>query len=911
MKKTDRLVICSAWQAPDVHWSYDDLTHDYIKKSGRRSAGYIRIANTKTDGENNVNVHKFVPIVAVNDIRTRVNRWRNAGYPGVTSVTRELLEHWKDDKRRDEPLFFCQLEAIETIIWMTEADPSERRGISLESDGGPFCRYCSKMATGSGKTVVMAMLITWQTLNSVYSPDDDRYSKDFLLVAPGLTVKERLQVLRYPDRVSGYYRRYSLVPDSMREQLKRSTISIHNWHTLVPFDDETGGVVRKGIEDDEAFAWRVLGHDRRDIVVINDEAHHAWRRPSEMDPTDLKGEQKTNEKIATLWVGGLDKIHRGRGILTCYDFTATPFVPTGKKATDEALFGWIISDFSLGDAIESGLVKTPCPPAGDTGLPVSPDGRSKYYHLFSHEVVQNDLTSRAAVDKPLPDIVRNAYLLLARDWQQSMFEFGDSPTPPVMLTVCNLTRTAARVENFFKNEPYDFGNLVDDDGLLRIDSNVLKAERGEKLGNKIADDLRAKASTVGKEGEPGEHVKNIIAVSMLSEGWDANNVTQIMGLRAFTSQLLCEQVIGRGLRRQSYEPGEDGLLAEEYVSVMGVPFSLVPRTTAAPATKKRGGRRRQVFADPLKSNHEISWPNVARVEVLMRPTLEIDMDKAKTLEISAKDVDMTVTVAPMLEEMRPMVDRASEITLCDALEQMRLQTVIFHTVRDVYRNISAPRWGMDAAMTFVQLEDLTEEFIHSGKIRIVDIADELEVKKSLALAFNMKTVVEYVCSIIRSNTTTIRRLVFKPGGMLRSTEDMQPWYTRRDVASASKSHLNCAPCDSSWEQRAALELDTDGRVESWVKTDRLGFVIGYAYEGTLHEYRPDYLIRLRGQDGKKTVMLVLEVKGQRTPQSDAKHDALREWVDAVNEDRRFGHWAWDVAYHPDRIVDILRRHCPA
>lgn len=909
MADTDRLVICSAWKAPDAHWSYDDLTRQYVKKPGRRSAGYVRIADTKKSRTNAVDTHKFVPIYSVNEIRIRVDRWRNAGYPGITGVTRELLEHWRDSGRRDEPLFFCQLEAIETIIWMTEADPTERQGLSLKSDGGPFHRYCSKMATGSGKTVVMAMLIIWQTLNSVHRPTDKRYSRHFLLVAPGLTVKERLSVLQHPDSTSSYYRRYSLVPDSLREQLKQATVSIHNWHTLVPFDDEACGVVKKGLEDDGAFAWRILGHDDRDIVVINDEAHHAWRRSAEMDTSRLKNEQKADAKMATLWVGGLDKIHRGRRILACYDFTATPFVPTGKKATDEALFGWIISDFSLGDAIESGLVKTPCPPASDTGLPVASDGQSKYYHLFDHEAVQKDLHSRADVNKPLPDMVRNAYLLLAQDWEQSRAEFGDSVVPPVMLTVCNLTRTAARVANFFRTEPYDFGSLAEGDSLLRIDTDVMKAERGEKHGNKMAETLRVRAGTVGKEGEPGEQVKNIVAVSMLSEGWDANNVTQIMGLRAFTSQLLCEQVIGRGLRRQSYEPGEDGLLAEEYVSVMGVPFSLVPRTATTPTKKKRKSRR-YVFADPSKQRHEITWPNVARVEVLTRPTLEIDLDQVDTLEISARDADMTVTVAPMLEEMRPMVDRATEITLTDALEQMRLQTVIFHTVRDIYRNVSAPRWGMDAMSMFAQIEQLTENFVHSGKIRIVDMPDSLEVRMSLVLMLNMKSVVDHVSTAIRSGSTTVKKLVFGPGGMLRSTGDMQPWYTRRDVANASKSHLNCAPCDSGWEKRAAHELDADDRVESWTKTDRLGFAVGYAYEGAIHEYRPDYLICLRKQGGKGQTMLVLEVKGQRTAQSDAKHSALMEWVDAVNDDGRFGRWAWDVAYHPDRIRDLLGRHCP-
>lgn len=246
MKKTDRLVICSAWKAPDAHWSYDNSTHEYVRKPGRRSAGYIRIADTKRGGKNKSIVNKFVPINTVNEIRRRVDRWRNAGYPGVTGVTRELLEYWNNNKQRNEALFFCQLEAIETIIWMTEANPLERQGLSLEGDGGSFRRYCSKMATGSGKTVVMAMLITWQTLNSIHSPGDKRYSRHFLIVAPGLTVKERLQVLQYPDRSSGYYRRYSLVPDSMRSQLKQATVSIHNWHTLVPFNDEMRGVTKRG-----------------------------------------------------------------------------------------------------------------------------------------------------------------------------------------------------------------------------------------------------------------------------------------------------------------------------------------------------------------------------------------------------------------------------------------------------------------------------------------------------------------------------------------------------------------------------------------------------------------------------------------------------------------------------------------
>ena len=907
MNKIDRLVICSAWNRPNSHWIYDVNTNQYTQKSGRRSAGYIKITNTiKDDAIDHDDTGEFVPIPAVNEIRTRVDKWRDAGYPGVTAITRDLLNHWKNNRYRDEPLFFCQLEAIETIIWMAESDLSERRNLLLSGDGGPFARYCSKMATGSGKTVVMAMLIVWQTLNNLHYPGDKRYSRHFLVVAPGLTVKERLGVLQHPDDAGGYYRRYQLVPDSMREQLKRATVSIHNWHTLVPLDDEARSVRRRGLEDDEAFAIRVLDHGHRGVIVINDEAHHAWRRPPGMKTVDLGRADKENEKMATLWVGGLDKIHRGREILTCYDFTATPFIPTGKKATNETLFKWIISDFSLNDAIESGLVKTPCPPAGDAELPVDPDDRSKYYHLYAHKSVRTDLTSRASKDKPLPDLVRNAYMLLARDWEKSNSEFANLVVPPVMLTICNQTRTAARLEYFFKNDPFNFRDLVDDNSFLRIDTNVLKAERGEKYDKNI-DNLRARASTVGKECMPGEQVKNIVAVSMLSEGWDANNVTQIMGLRAFTSQLLCEQVIGRGLRRQSYEPDEDGLLAEEYVSVMGVPFSLIPRTTVK--RKKNNRPKRKVFADPHKHRYEITWPNVTRIETLVSPTLTIDMNKVSVLEISSKMVDMTVTVAPMLESMHPMVGRASEITLRGALDRLRMQTVIFYTVRDIYKNIAVPGWEINTLDVFAQIERITEEFIHSNKIRVIDMPDNLEIRKSLVLMLNMKSIVDHISTAIRSNNTMFRRLVLARESSL-STGNLQSWYTRKDVVDALKSHINCAPCDSSWEKQAARELDANHRVESWVKTDRLKFAIKYTYNGTIREYHPDYLVHLRGRKNKKLVKFVLEIKGQKTNQSDAKHRALGEWINAINEDGRFGHWKWDVAYDPDDIRALLKMHSP-
>jgi len=603
------LIINTPYVCPAQHW-VDAPGGKLAIKPERRPASYEVF-----DARNNTKRTEVLALV--NTIRARVDAWREAGWPGVTIVTRKLLEHWHDREARQLPFYFCQLEAIETLIWWVEGAEAFKQGIAIPGDGGTWERLCNKMATGAGKTTVMAMIITWQVLNALTYPKRNKdFSRAVFIVAPGLTVKERLQVL-LPSEGS-YYDEFNLCPsEALRQKLNQAEVLIENWHTLMPLKEVDRSVVKKGRESDEAYTRRVLGKlaTHKDIIIINDEAHHAYRKPPELKISKKQAEEQGIDlDEATRWIEGLDRIHKTRRIQRCFDLSATPFAPTGKKSTDTALFDWIISDFGLNDAIEAGLVKTPRVVVRDDALPDAKTLRSKLYHIYRDPSVSEDLNrSKAEPHEALPKLVQDAYTLLGADWRETQRQWKDAGhhSPPVMLTVCNRTETAARVEHYFNKGDSHWPELNAPNRTLRVDSKVLdKAEIGEKydssdkeqkarlksyeehlfsiikasnlpetrkqqlLGMKKEELLREIVDNVGKRGAAGQDLQNVISVAMLSEGWDAKNVTHIMGLRAFTSQLLCEQVVGRGLRRVSYDTDENGLFLPEYVNVFGVPLSI-------------------------------------------------------------------------------------------------------------------------------------------------------------------------------------------------------------------------------------------------------------------------------------------------------------------------------------------------
>ena len=933
MDKIDKLIINGPYEVPAHHWQYRRETQQFTKEPGRRPAGYMR-ATPNAKGFDDPGV--FEPIELVNAIRGPVDEWRAQGYPGITLVTRRLLEHWQDTEQRRQRFFFCQLEAIETLIWLVETPEGAARRKGIAGDGGPFERLCSKLATGTGKTIVMAMIIAWNFLNKAANPEDGRFSNQALIVAPGLTVKERLQVLM-PEAEDSYYQVFDLAPAEMMPRLRQGQALICNWHALAwDTQEKLDAKARKGqlrsVDkrrrrelSDAAYIRQTLGPamaPARNLLVINDEAHHAWRvNPDAKGKYTKVGADRDSAEEATVWMGGLDRIHRQCGILRCFDLSATPFTPTGKQTAEASLFNWIVSDFGLNDAIESGLVKTPRVAIRDDGK-LDAQYRSRLYHIYVDPEVRDDLgRSRSQVKEtqPLPDLVRNAYLLLGEDWRatRDSWRAKGHPIPPVMITVANSVPTSGRIAHAFKQGGMaPDAQLGSEEGLLRIDTDALKA--AEKLGDsadasesgqgrkdrEAAERLRQQVSSVGLPGKPGEQVCNVISVAMLSEGWDAKNVTHIMGLRAFTSQLLCEQVVGRGLRRINYDNlDENGRFPAEYVNIFGVPFTFLPHEEPEgpppppppPATR----------IEPLdeKRQHAMAWPNVVRIDHCFKPTLRVDWSQVAPLLIDPFDL-ITKAELDAIVAGKPHKAVTTRIGIDRIGESLRLQTIVFRIAKAIYDDQGHDGWQGDAYSFLAQLIPLVEEFVNSGKIAIKDdLFSEEGPERKVLVMLNLSAIIRHLWQAIHDASTEDPSPVFDQERPIGATGDMRPWYTTRPCASADKSHISHSVFDSRWEASEAYALDNSKHVRSFVKNDHLGFAVFYSHQGIVRKHYPDYLIRLVNGE-----QLALEVKGQKSDQAEAKRLALEEWCKAVNAHGDFGRWRSAVSYHPKDLEGILVRH---
>ncbi|KWR73221.1 MULTISPECIES: BPTD_3080 family restriction endonuclease [Pseudomonas] len=940
MSKAKSLIISSPFERPTHHWQRKSDNKLQLM-TGRRPAGY-EIFDTRA------NTVRAVQLDLVNRIRERVDAWRDAGYPGVTSVTRKLLEHWYDqESNRAYAFYFCQLEAIETLIWHVEAPADFKQGIAIPGDGGAWERLCNKMATGSGKTTVMAMIITWQVLNALTYPKRNKdFSRAIFIVAPGLTVKERLQILQ-PGHPENYYDAFSLCPnEAMRQKLNQAELLIENWHTLMPLKEQDRSVVKKGAESDEAYVRRILGKlaGYKDLVIINDEAHHAYRKPAEVKVSKKDAEELGIDlEEATRWIEGLDRIHKMRRVIRCFDLSATPFAPTGKTSTESALFEWVVSDFGLNDAIEAGLVKTPRVVVRDNALPNAQTYKSKLYHLYREPDVAEDLNRRGAEPhEPLPQIVQEAYTLLGADWREALKAWQESGhvSPPVMLTVCNRTETAARVEHYFRQGDAYWPELKAPERTLRVDSKVLeKAEIGETATSnkeyeavlqeileaaKIPESkkaelrtlkkeqlLRAIIDNVGKRNTAGQDLQNVISVAMLSEGWDAKNVTHIMGLRAFTSQLLCEQVIGRGLRRVSYDTErvlcpdgiERDLFVPEYVNVFGVPLSIFQDTDESDL----GGRQppkpsTQIESLKERSELEISWPNVLRVDVTVQPQLVVDWSLVSPLKLNPAEIHITADLAPALGGAADL-SKAVSIDLERLPEEFRLQRLLFVAARKAFATMQQGFTG-SREILIQQLIRLVEEFFNSAQLEIPSLFHQDPLRKRILIALSIDRIVAHVVTHVQQQNCERLEPVFDSEFPIGSTRLMRTWYSTKPCLDTVKSQISHVVADSTWEAYTANVLEKRKEVQSFAKNDHLGFNIYYLWRGSKRKFVPDFLIKLA--NGKQ---LVLEIKGEDSEQNRAKRMALDAWVRAVNSRGGFGTWCWDVVKgEPAGVDDVIVHH---
>ena len=771
-------ILCSPYEEPELHWLYDTRTGIPSKNPGRRPASYWYKSERSGSAQGALFAEEESDdLPLVNALRADVKRWRESDWRGASETTKRLLRHWRraDRARR---LFFCQVEAVETIIYLREmlarGRPPRRkpalgvdefellgRGVNprpetwiakvaqppklVDAPAGngakPIPRYACKMATGSGKTVVMAMLVAWAFCNRGTKPGDPRYPRRVLVVCPNLTIKERLRVLR-PGDPHNYYEAFDLVPSPLRPELAKGKVLVTNWHRLGPEPEEVkvgkATVTRLGPETPEAFArnrlgdWHRLGPEPEEVkvgkatvsrlgpetpeafarnrlgdlwddeplMVLNDEGHHAYR-PAPVDKkVKLSTDMKADRNEATVWIDGLDTINAACGIELCVDLSATPFYIQGSGYPEGSPFPWIVSDFSLVDAIESGITKIPRLPAIDnTGRP-----DPKYFRLWRHVVADLRAGERLTGGRPKPEVVyrkaEDALVTLVGEWKEKLEQVRDAApgqdrTPPVLIVVCDNTDVATHVHRMISGEELveaDPADEPDNDeaaleeaprarrkrkltkrygsGLrgfpelwnrerrtvtLRIDSKLLEAAESDDptaTQKEAAEELRRIVSTVGKPGEPGADIRCVVSVNMLSEGWDANNVTHILGLRAFHSQLLCEQVVGRGLRRMDYAPDpETGLLAPEYVDIFGVPFSLIPFKGRQPEKGPPPGElpKHEVMALPERRAFEIRFPVVEGYVVqLTRNRVTCDVQAVEPLALDPARTPTAAFIRPQV-----------------------------------------------------------------------------------------------------------------------------------------------------------------------------------------------------------------------------------------------------------------------
>lgn len=920
MAGIDQLIINSAYREPTRHWKYDLSGQTFIREESRRPAGYF----VAGQGSNQYNdIGKFIELPLVNKIRPRVKVWREAGYPGVTGVTRKLLEHWNDKDARQYQFFYCQMDAMETLIWLTEAPTADKVGIDIPNDGGLFRRICTKLCTGGGKTTVMAMLIAWMICNKVTYPQDKRFTKYVFIVAPGLTVKSRLQVLQTGGD-DNYYVQFNIVPIGLMDKLHQGKVMITNWQALAWDSEETiakrRSVDKRGAKSDEAYTREVLGEmaNASNILVINDEAHHAWRKNPE-NKAKLTKEQKEAEQQATIWISGLDRIHKTRRILSCYDFSATPFAPSGKKNDEEALFGWIVSDFGLNDGIESGLVKTPRVVVRDDGTPDAESFRSKLYHIYADETVKDDINRAADPEEPLPDLLTQAYYLLGKDWQALYYAWKDAgaDVPPVMITVANRTETAARIKYAFDHGRIPVPELCDPNLTIHIDSktmdavtNVVAPTADEDSEAKIskadaAAILRETIDTVGQKGKRGEQIRNVISVGMLSEGWDAKTVTHILGLRAFSSQLLCEQVVGRGLRRTSYDLAEGSdMFTPEYVNIFGIPFTFLPHESDEQGTPPTTPPKTQVEALKERSEYEIRWPNIIRLDRVFKPQLTVDLDKIDTLELNAADTRLRADLAPIIDGKTDLT-KCTEIDLQKLDVELRMQRIVFEASGQVY-DLMKTSWQNEATKFALlgQVIRLVEEYLKSGAIVInPPLFNTDPVRQRIIYMMNMNKIVQHLWSFIKLEQTEKIAPIFDPNKKIRSTADMPTWFTSKPCYITKTSQISHCVFDSAWESTESYVIEKNPHVIAWAKNDHLGFEILYVFDGVVRKYLPDFLIQL---DNGKT--LILETKGQETRRDKEKRKALSEWVSAVNSMGEYGEWCNDVSYNIADVDGIIGKY---
>lgn len=904
----------------------------------------------------------------INQVRAHVDTWRVLPEPHqwqVTPETARLLQHWRHHNFSGIRPFFCQIEAVEVAIWLTEVAPHSKSGRAIleylaatNKEANPeLMRLALKLATGAGKTTVMAMLIAWQTINAARRPGGKTFTRGFLICAPGLTIKDRLRVLQ-PNDPDSYYASRELVPSDMLEDVNRAKIVITNYHAFKLRErlqiSAGGRSLLKGkngedlntLETEGQMLQRVMPDlmGLKNILVLNDEAHHCYReKPQEEDDEELKGDEKKeaekNREAARLWISGLEAVNRKLGILRVFDLSATPFFLSGSGYAEGTLFPWTMCDFSLMDAIECGIVKLPRVPVAEN---IPGDEMPMFRDLW--ENIRKDMPKkgRGASEEldplKLPTRLQTALQALYGHYEETFKLWQDNGirVPPCFIIVCQNTAISKLVYDFvsgfhrtneggtatlvngrlalFRNFDEATGNPLPRPNTLLIDSEQLEVgdaldanfrsmaadeidrfrrEITERTGDQrkaesITDQelLREVMNTVGKYGQLGGSIRCVVSVSMLTEGWDANTVTHVLGIRAFGTQLLCEQVIGRALRRQSYDLNEEGLFNVEYADVFGIPFDF----TAKPVISTPQPPRETVQVKAVRPERdalEICFPRVEgyRVE-LPEERLTAEFTEDSILELSPE------IVGPSITQNSGIIGESADMSL-KHLDDIRPSTLLFHlTQRLLYTKWRDPGEGPKLHL-FGQLKRIAKQWLDTCVVCKGDTYPGLLMYQELA---------DMACNRITAGITRafvgerpIKALLdpYNPQGSTKyvrfNTSKPERWET-----SSKHCHINWVVLDSDWEAEFCRVAEAHPQVRAYVKNHNLGFEVPYRFGSTMRTYLPDFIALVEDGHGPEDLLhLVVEIKGYRREDAKEKKSTMETyWIPGVNRLGTHGRWAF-------------------
>ena len=903
----------------------------------------------------------------INAVREEVNKWRLMPDPAswkVTPETARLLQHWRHHQFSGVRPFFCQVEAVETIIWMSEVAPQMGKIgqnfvdhlANANNDANPeLMRLALKLATGAGKTTVMAMIIAWQAINAARRPTSKKFTHGFLLVAPGLTIRDRLRVLQ-PNDPDSYYTSRELVPNDMMEDLNRAKIVITNYHSFKLRErvelskggrmllEGRGGDKLNTLETEGQMIQRVMPDlmGLSNVMVINDEAHHCYReKPGEIDD-DLKGDEKKeaeeNNQAARLWISGLEAVNRKLKVARVVDLSATPFFLRGSGYAEGTLFPWTMSDFSLMDAIECGIVKLPRVPVADN---ITTGEMPMFRNLWDHIGKKMPKKGRGKGDAldpmDLPVQLQTALQALYGHYEQTfeLWEKAGIKVPPCFIVVCNNTSTSKLVYDYisgfnksnpdgsetpfagrlplFRNQD-EHGNELGRPRTLLIDSEQLESgdaldekframagpeierfrreiverSRDAEAGKNITDQdlLREVMNTVGKYGRLGDSIRCVVSVSMLTEGWDTNTVTHVLGVRAFGTQLLCEQVIGRALRRQSYDLNEEGLLNVEYADVLGIPFDFASKPVVAPPQPPRETIHVKAVR-PDRDALEIRFPRVLgyRTE-LPAERLTATFSDDSHMELTPQLVGATTTTNSGI------IGAGVNLTL-QHTQDVRPSQVVYeltsHLVNTKWRDGN----GDPQLHLFGQLKRIARQWLDEYLVCKGGTYPAQLIYKTLADMACEKITAGITRSLVGTNPIKAMLDPYNPTGSTANV-NFNTSKTERYETSSQRCHVNWVILDSDWESEFCRVAENHPKVLAYVKNHNLGLEVPYRFVGEMRKYRPDFIVLV--DDGKgmdDPLHLIVEIKGFRGEDARVKKETMDVyWIPGVNNLGTHGRWAF-------------------